>query len=172
MRSMSAFASEHCVHFHVELAERHVAELVSKLRGTRPICVWVQPRLLEQACLDESLADLGPGVGNRAKSIAACRGHHVPEKALQHLSLSQRGTMLLNVVACLGAPGLSVAAYSLRAARSTEYFTFASTMGLPLAPSAGGANFCNLALGAAPVPTERLRFASLVGGTSGEGEGA
>ena len=28
------------------------------------------------------------------------------KKALQHLSLSQRGTMLLNVVACLGAPGL------------------------------------------------------------------
>ena len=59
-----------------------------------------------QACLDESLADLGPGVGNRAKSIAACRGHHVPEKVLQHLSLSQRGPMLLNVVACLGAPRL------------------------------------------------------------------
>ena len=70
------------------------------------MCVWVQPRLPEQACLDESLADLGPGVGNRAKSIAACRGHHVPEKVLQHLSLSQRGPMLLNAVACLGAPGL------------------------------------------------------------------
>ena len=69
-------------------------------------------------------------------------------------------------------PASSVAAYSLRAARSTEYFTFASTMGLPLAPSAGGAIFCSLALGATLVPTERLRFASLVGGTSGGGEGA
>eukprot|EP00973_Karenia_brevis_P079425 11021365-Karenia_brevis.AAC.1 len=45
------------VHLHVELAERHVAELASKLRGARPVCVCVQPRLLEQACLDESLAE-------------------------------------------------------------------------------------------------------------------